>query len=542
MSVNHTCWATTMHSPLEVLQTFPTHDFSLIGALHSRQSVKGNDPFIFTDQQIISWNEFAVHVDHFARALADRGITRSMRVAIMSRNNAAHVLSLFALAQLGAVMVPVNPDFGEREASYMLTHADVHGIICDEGALPIAQGVFKTLTGCHWVMTVEPRANGSIDVWAEVTRGQSLAPVKPVGCAQDTCIIIYTSGTTGFPKGVMHSQSNLIRAGEANVERLHLQPDDRYLIVLPFFHVNAVFYSLGGVLASGSSMILTPRFSASSFWETAAKYRATVVNIIEAIGTILCNRDRTEYRPDHCIRAAYGVRKTAEATFRSDFGIHKIMSGFGMTEIPGVTCNPWDGPSKPGSMGTVGRHPDPALQWASCRVVDEEGSDVAIGQTGEFWVKTPIVMQGYFRDPEQTAKAFEGGWFKTGDIVRQDADGFFYHLSRKKDIIRRRGENISAVELETVLLELPAVYQAAAIAVPSELGEDDIMVVIVKQPGQALEASEVVHWCQSKLSAIKVPRFVSFINTMPLTPTHKILKAALRNDPAILANATDFQK
>lgn len=530
-----------MLSPIDVLNSYSSHDYSLSGVLFSRQQVNRDNPFILTDDRTVSWNEFAQAVDHFCRALADRGIKRSMRVAIMSRNDITHVLTLFALARLGAVMVPINPEFGPREAGYIVKHADVHGLICDEHALDVAKAVFPTSPD-HWLMTVRPLLPDVPDVWSEVQRGASLSAQEPIGKAQDTCIIIYTSGTTGFPKGVMHSQINLVRTGEANVERLHLQPDDRYLIVLPFFHVNAIFYSLSGVLASGSCMILVPKFSASSFWETAVKYGATVVNIIEAIGTILCNRDRSEYRPDHKIRAAYGVRKMAEATFRTEFGITKIMSGFGMTEIPGVTCNPWDGISKPGSMGILGRHPDPNLQWACARVVDEMGADVSVGQPGELWVKTPIVMQGYFRDAEQTSQAFEQGWFKTGDIVRQDEDGFYYHLSRKKDIIRRRGENISAVELETVIMELEAVYQVAAVAVASELGEDDIMVVIVKKPEHQLEAKDVVQWCQNKLSAIKVPRFVAFIEAMPLTPTHKILKAALRNDPLVLAGAVDFQK
>src|SRR5690606_7729494 len=162
-------------------------------------------------------------------------------------------------------------------------------------------------------------------------------------------------------------------------------------------HVNALFYSLGGVLAAGASMIVEPRFSATHFWDTAADYGATIVNIIEAIGTILCARDRSEYRADHCLRVVYGVRKKATETFRREFGIDRLFSGFGMTEIPGVTCNPYDGPDKAGSMGVIGTHPDPGTPWAQCRVVDDDGCDVGTDQAGELWVRSPIVMQGYFR-------------------------------------------------------------------------------------------------------------------------------------------------
>jgi crotonobetaine/carnitine-CoA ligase len=192
-------------------------------------------------------------------------------------------------------------------------------------------------------------------------------------------------------------------------------------------------------------------------------------------------------------------------------------------------------------MGLPGKHPDPNRPWATCRIVDDEGNDVVAGEAGELWVKTPIAMQGYFRDPEQTQQAFHKDWLKTGDLVKCDDEGYFYHLSRKKDIIRRRGENIAAAELEMVIAELPGIYQVAAIAVPSELGEDDILIAAVKKPGVTLSEQEVVDWCRERLTAVKVPRFVSFLEELPLTPTHKILKSALRADTLVLARAIDFQ-
>jgi len=150
-------------------------------------------------------------------------------------------------------------------------------------------------------------------------------------------------------------------------------------------------------------------------------------------------------------------------------------------------------------------------------------------------------MQGYFRDPEQTRLAFHDGWLKTGDLVRCDADGYYHHLSRKKDIIRRRGENIAAAELEMVIAEIPGIYQVAAIGVPSELGEDDILIAAVKKPAALISEQEIVDYCRQRLTAVKVPRFVSFLDALPLTPTHKVLKTALRADPQVCARAVDFQ-
>ena len=253
-------------------------------------------------------------------------------------------------------------------------------------------------------------------------------------------------------------------------------------------------------------------------------------------------RPREEFRAEHRITKLYGARQPMMDTFRNEFHIPHLIGGYGMTEIPGVTCIPLEGPAKVGSMGPVGRHPDPARPWAQCRVVDDDGRDVGVGEVGELIVKTPIIMQGYFRDPEQTKNAFRDGWFLTGDLVRRDADGYFFFVSRKKDIIRRRGENISGAELDRVIGEHPAVFEVAAIAVPSELGEDEILVAVVPRPGQTVTADEIADWSRKHLAAQKVPRFVAIVDELPHTPTHKILKAKLRADTALRARAVDLEQ
>lgn len=528
-------------APLDVLNSYRAHDGTLHDVFLSRCARNADQVFLIQNGTEMTWREFGVRYERLAQALAMRGVSTGSRVALVGRNDVAHLLTLFALARLGAIMVPLNPEFGLREMSYALNHADVQGIIASADALEIIGRAIDGLKAEPWIL-----------LWGSIAAGDprllhtaiDQAPEAPLGAhalASDTCVIIYTSGTTGFPKGVMHSQSNLLMAGEANVARLHLQPEDRVMIILPLFHVNALFYSLGGALAAGAGIILEPRFSATRFWNVAADNGATIVNIIEAIGTILCSRDRSEYRPDHHLRVVYGVRKKSAPVFRNEFGIHRLFSGFGMTEIPGVTCNPYEGPDKPGSMGVPGVHPDPARPWAQCRVVDDEGRDADVDQIGELWVKTPIVMQGYFRDPEQTRAAFNDGWLMTGDMVRRDAEGFFFHVSRKKDIIRRRGENIAAAELEMVIAEHPGVFEVAALAVPSELGEDDILVVVAAKPGAQLKEAEIAAWCKDRLVAVKVPRYVVLMDALPHTATHKIAKATLRNDPQILARAVDLQ-
>ncbi len=529
-----------MKSPIDVLRSFPPHGGTLHEAFSSRCQNRQDDTFIIQSEVSLTWRQFRERYDGLARVLKGRGIGPGDRVAVVGRNDISHLLALFALARLGATMVPVNPDYSIRELTYALNHADVKAIIAQAELLKPIEQATQAMAQKPWALLWGQKSPDNASLEQAIDNAPDIV-LGENGSASDTCVIVYTSGTTGYPKGVMHSQRNFLLAGEANVARLHMQPDDRVMIILPFFHINALFYSVGGVLAAGASMIIEPRFSATRFWDTAAEHGATIVNIIEAIGTILCARSRSEFRSDHRLRVVYGVRKKAADVFREQFGIDHLFSGFGMTEIPGVTCNPYGQPNKPGSMGIIGTHPDPAMQWAQCRVVNDDGCDVETNQVGELWVKSPIVMQGYFRDSDQTQQAFDDGWLKTGDLVRRDADGFYFHVSRKKDIIRRRGENIAAAELEMVIGEHPKVFQVAALGVPSDMGEDDIFVAVVARPGEVLSESDVAAWCADRLAAIKMPRYVALLDALPLTPTHKIAKAVLRDDAQMRARAVDLQ-
>lgn len=529
-----------MKKPLEVLRLYPEHDYTLNGVLKSRAGRDPARPFIVFRDRNWSWGEFSTAVEAAARVLASRGIRKGDRMAVMARNCDGHVLMLCALARLGAIMVPVNPEFGVEEAKYVLHHAEVSAVAVTQDTLEVARKAAAGLKVPAWFVMLDAAA-ADAPLINDLLKTAPDVPLPSGVSGDDTCLIVYTSGTTGFPKGAMHSQRSFVTGGEAFVQRVYLQDDDRVMIVLPLFHINAMFYSVAGTLAAGARMIIVPKFSASTFWQTAVDTGATQVNIIEAIGSILRARPRSEFRPEHRISKIYGVRASMDATFRDEFHVAHRIGGYGMTEIPGVTCNPFEGPQKLGSMGPIGRHPDPARPWAQCRVVDDEGRDVADGEPGELWVKTPIIMQGYFRDSEQTANAFHDGWFKTGDLVRRDSDGYFFFISRKRDIIRRRGENIAAAELDRVVGEHPAVAEAGTIAVPSELGEDEIFVVVAVKKGASVTAEEIADWCRAHLAPQKVPRFVAFVDELPHTPTHKILKSQLREDKALRARAVDLQ-
>jgi crotonobetaine/carnitine-CoA ligase len=527
-----------MRTPLEVLKLYREHDYSLRDAVASRAEPDPERPFVWYDGRESNWSDVQAAAAGMAAAFAARDVRRGDRVAIMARNTPDHVILLLALGRIGAIMVPVNPDFGVEETRYVLDHAGVSGVLVGRETIDTVRAASAAIVPAPWLIGLE--AGMGLTTTTDLFREGGSRQPPDDGGADDAIIIIFTSGSTGFPKAVLHSQRNFITAGEAFVARIGLQDTDRLMIVLPMYHINAMFYQVAGTFAAGASMAIVPRFSASRFWETAVAARATEANIIEAIGAILIERPRSEFRAGHTIRAVYGVRPRFVETFNNEFHIPVCVGGYGMSEIPGVISTPLDRLNAPGSMGVLSVHPDPGRPWVECRIVDEDGNVLGDDETGELHVKTPVIMKGYFRDPEQTKAAFVDGWFRTGDLVRRDANGFYTFVSRKNDIIRRRGENISAAEIDRVVLEHPAVREVAAVAVPAELGEDEILAVVVRQAGATVSAEDIADWCAGRLAAMKVPRYVAFLDSLPYTPTMKINRKALRQDASLLERAVDL--
>ena len=534
-----------MRSPIEVLRSYPAHRYTLNSMLASRAAVAGEREFLWFQGETVSYAQALDHVGRAVTMLRGLGVTPGDRVAVMSANHPSTVFLLLALARLGSTLVTVNPDYTTSEARYVLEHAEVAGIVCSPESLSTARAACDGLARTPWFM-LNARATGAPDaalpVMADVLRALAPDTAGDDGQADATCVFIYTSGTTGFPKGVMHSQRNVVMAGEGFVERMHLQPEDRMLCILPMFHVNAICYSLGGALAAGATLVLEPRFSASRFWPVVKASGATQVNTIAAATSILMRRPRHEYVPGHRLTKIYGAPFDAETyrVYNNEFSVPDLIEGYGMSEIPGVLNNPFDGVRKIGSMGRPSLHPDRSIAFSQMRVVNDEGQPVGEGEVGELEVRTPIVMQGYYRDPEQTAAAFRDGWFVTGDLGRRDADGYFWFVARKKDIIRKRGENISGAQIDAVVNSHPEVVNSAAIPVPSDLGEDDILVAVVQRPGAQLTAQHIAAWCRQRLAPFKVPRYVVFVDELPLTPTQRVAKYKMRGDASLLAAAVDL--
>jgi carnitine-CoA ligase len=531
-----------MLRPLQVLMRYRPHAGTLATLLAERVAVAPAHGALVFDDRAISYAELQLRAGQAAAMYAARGVRAGDRIGVMSLNHPSTVITLLALARLGAVMVPVNPDYRAAEAGYVLGHAQVGGVLCSPEALATVREAVAGLTPTPWLLLNRDDGGGLPVFDAQVATPTGAAP-PDAGTPDAPCLFIYTSGTTGFPKGVMHGQRALLLAGEGFVQRMYLQPDDRLLCLLPMFHINALFYSLAGALAAGATLVLLPRFSARTFWHDVARTRATEANTIAAVSNILLRRPRSEFVPGHGLRKIYGAPFSAETydVFQREFGVPTLIEGYGMSEVPGALNNPFEGPHRIGSMGRPSTHPDPAVHLAQLKIVDDGGRELPDGQTGELVVKTPLVMQGYYRDAEQTAAAFRDGWFLTGDLAWRDGDGYFWFVARKKDIIRKRGENISGAELDRVIESHADVLQAAAIPVPDALGEDEILVVVVRRPGAELDEAAVAQWCRERLAAIKVPRYVIFVDALPLTPTHRVAKYLLRADGGLRERAVDLR-
>jgi carnitine-CoA ligase len=489
--------------------------------LRAREEALGDAPFLAFEDRTWTYAEFAGEVARAARGLAGLGVTRGSRVVLFLPNSPEFLFAWFALAFLRAIAVPINTAFLPAEVAYPLAHSEPTLVVAAE-----------TLRGTL-LAAMAGAAHACPVVWAG-GRGLDLAdpggeaPDPQAAAPQDVACFIYTSGTTGRPKAVMQTQRNYVLTGEGFARWLRLRRDDRVMALLPLFHINAQAYSTMGALAAGAGLILLERFSASRFWELAARHRATQVNVIGSMLLMLWRQPPSPLDRRHEVRVVYCAPAPREMCrqFEDRFGV-AVVEGFGMSECTFGLIQPLDGPRKPGGMGRPRELPERGIR-NEVRVVDAEGRACPPGVPGELTIRNDVMMAGYYRDPGRTAEALRDGWLRTGDIATRDAEGEFFFVDRKKELIRRRGENVSPAEVEAVLHGHPAVHEAAVIGVPSEFSEDDVVAcVVLKAPGGAT-AEDLRAWCAERLAPFKVPTQVHFLDALPKTTTQKVQKDTLR--------------
>jgi crotonobetaine/carnitine-CoA ligase len=464
-----------------------------------------------TDDVELSFASAARTVGGIATALRDRGVGHGDLVVLTARTTAPYLLAWLAITSLGAIAVPTNPAATATELTGLLDQTKPRLLISD--------------ADCTAAAGADVAAAADV---AELFGATDDVPLH-VAAPDDVALLIPTSGTTGRSKLVMQTHRAYVMAGEGFPYWMQLTQQDRLMTSLPLFHVNAPAYSALGSLASGAGLVLLPRFSAGTFLDSARRHGATEFNAIGAMLEILMRQPEREDDADNPLRLCYtgpAPERERQLQIEKRFGL-RIVCGYAMSESPYGLI--WPHGSRPyGTLGTVRQHPTLGVV-NEARVVDDDGSDVATGECGELLLRNPTVTPGYWQMPDETAAAITAeGWLHTGDLVTCDAAGVYTFVARKKEVLRRRGENVAPAEIEEAVEAHPAVLECAVIGVASELSEEDIKAFVVT--GHAVEFEDLRRWAAQRLSPFKVPRYWQRLDSLPRTPTQRIAKHLLPRD------------
>src|SRR5262245_17579437 len=465
-----------------------------------------------------TWRAFDDDVNRAARLLVTRGLGPGDKFNLHLGNCPEFLLFWMAAAKTGTVMVPTNPVCTADEMAYILGHSEARLSITEtQYAAPVhaAAGRCPALGG---VLEARPLA--------PLIAGLPATPPDTAVASLDEISMQYTSGTTSRPKGVLLTHANYLYGGEVMSKAMRVGPADRHLIVLPLFHAGAQLHAFLPMLLTGGSVALMERFSATRFIEQVTRHEATLAALFAAPIRMLLAQPRGASDARTRLRAVSYAQNVTPQQFEEWHERFRapLMQIRGMTETMSLPLmQPLDLPRKPLAMGM------PVLGY-DCKVVDEDGKDVPPGSIGELAVSgVPGVslMKGYFKNEKATAETLRDGWLHSGDHAYMDQDGFFFFVDRKKDMIKRAGENVSASEVEETLKQHPAVFDAAVVAIPDPMRDQAIKAYVILKSGSAVTANELIAWCREKLSAFKVPEVVKFRDVFPRTSVGKIQKHLL---------------
>ena len=481
----------------------------------------------------LSYAEARVIVDILAAQFHDAGFGSGHRIGILLENRPIYFLTWFALNSLGVSVVPINPDLRAAELEYLIAHSEIVAAVVVPSRRKDIEEAARASGRAVAVMAPDD------DV---LPRAPTQAPARTAFRRDEECAVLYTSGTTGYPKGCVLTNDYFLISAEwyAGVGGLCAMRlgSERMLTPLPTFHMNAMATSTMTMLALGGCLIPLDRFHPKTWWQCVRRSRATVVHYLGVMPAILMAAPASEQDCDHQVRFGFGagVPRDLHLAFESRFGF-PLIEAWAMTETgSGAVIAATHEPRHPGSS-CVGR-PSSEVQ---IRIVREDGSDAPNGEIGELWVRRcgDDPRRGFFhrylKDPDATEAAWAQGWFHTGDLVKQDAQGRVYFIDRNKNIIRRSGENISAVEVERVLCEHPCVKAAAVAAVPDALRGDEVFACVELEGGSTdpadprVMADTLVRWCVARLAYFKAPGYVAFVNSLPVTATQKIQRRGLKD-------------
>jgi len=476
-------------------------------------------------------------VDHHARALLKAGVEQGDVVGIVARNHATYVIEIYALARIGAIVLPLNWRLHARELGWIVEHSGLSTLIVDEEFEDKARAV-QSLGAMRTTITHRRSAPGhwhALDALLEATADGDPVPDAETGL-DDVQRILYTSGTTSHPKGVIHTNGNVTHNILGQILELELTTRDRTLVSAPLFHVSGLEAPGHTILAAGGTMVLTPTYGGREIVALAARERITgMVLAAQILLDILDMPDLADFDLSALRFVIFaGVPPVVRRRFQETFPHVRSIDTFGMTELTNGACylDAAHSRSKLGSQGT----PFPLMD---IRVVDAQGDPLPPGEVGEIVVRGPKVSPGYWRDPEATARAWRDGWFHSGDMASIDADGFLWFADRKGDMIKSGGENVASAEIERVIADHPDVAEVAVVAVPDPKWDEVPKAFVLLREGASLTAAELVRHCGAHLARFKLPKHVEFVDGLPRNDSGKVLKRQLRAQEQEAAAAGD---
>jgi crotonobetaine/carnitine-CoA ligase len=505
-----------------------------LGALVAeRASTHEHSVFVDFGQESVTYGEFDALVTRAAQGLAALGVKHGDRVCIALPNCLEFLAASFGTMRLGGILVPLSLEYRGPQVEYVLADADAQVIVTSPDFFRQHQNVLDASNLAAAVLTGAELPAGTrlhCLAWNAVLETSQPDADLPEVSSSDALAIIYTSGTTGDPKGVQLSHEHELTLAENIAASTSLSGDDCFYNFYPLHHNTGLGIITFAVLAAGARMLLTERFSKSSFWPDVIGHGCTVFYGMGPIIEIL-DKDETAgvAARGHSLRVCFGIAigDRQAKRFTDRFGV-QFVGGYGSTEVNMVAIAPIPS-GHPGAAGKI-------LDDFEVAVLDSHDRPVPPGEVGEIVVRPRrpfITGLGYWRKPAETARAWRNLWAHTGDAGRIDADGYLYFVDRINDVIRHRGNNVSSLELETLIVSLDGVAEAAVIPVASGLGEfdQDICVLVVPQEGRAVDPQCVIDLCAAELPRYAVPRYIEFVPELPKTSTGKVRKAVLRAAP-----------
>lgn len=494
--------------------------------LRERALTDGDRVYLVFEGRGWSFRETDALCRAVARGLAARGVGRRDNIALLLPNCPEFVFAWYATALLGAAMVPINATYTGVLLEYVLADSGVRGLIVERSLLPALATVgAKVRSRLDWVavvggieaaaLPVGPRQYLAFDKLAIADGADPEVPCDH----RDVQSVMYTSGTTGPAKGVILPNGHFFASSMVFLRALGLSRDDVVFTPLPLFHGLASRLGVLPCLMVGARVVIAARFSASHFWEQVCAADATVAHTIFSIPPMLKAQPESPWERRHRLRAMYNSNHDPD--FERRFGV-RLVEAYGLTETGLTIYTDWPD-RRPGSCGRVD------ADWEA-QIIGDDELPVADGEVGELVVRPRlphIMMDGYLNKPAETLAAVRHLWFHTGDYAHRDSDGYYFFSGRKKERIRRRGENISAWEIEKVVNAHPLIAESAALAHPSPVGEDDVRLVMVPAKGAVLDPVELMHWLEERIPPLMVPRYLEFVDAMPRTPSNKVEKYRL---------------